>query len=231
MTRYPILLSPSRRHWRRTKTPFCPRRRRPWRVPWYWWGTSSWTPRYSHQQRNRQTVGGILSRLFCGISCAKMFDSHTSSKLPFVINRHFCVEYIEYWISYRVLFGLSIKIACFEVEELGLKNNACIVSENATDLPFALEKWKPIYIPTWQAPKLARALEQSNAYPRRHRWVTNGYFGTWDAPPIPHQPRGGFFGFALFCLMPLQKEFSSLHAIVEMSFFQFSPWELFPWNV
>lgn len=42
----------------------------------------------------------------------------------------------------RYYLGFSIKIACFEVKVMGLKNNVRVVSENFTDLPLALEKVK-----------------------------------------------------------------------------------------
>lgn len=198
MTRYPILLSPSRRPWRRTETPFCPRRRRPWGVPWYWWGTSSWTPRYRHRQRNRETVGGMLSRGFCGISCAKMFDSHTYSKPPLVINRHSVLSMLSIGFLIGYYLGFSIKIACFEVKELGLKNNACVVSENLTDLPFALDKWNPF---TYQ---LGR--QQSWHGPWSRAVLIPGSIAEWLMNILVHGMRPqyinqswvGFFGFVLF---------------------------------
>ena len=57
-------------------------------------------------------------------------------------NRHSVLSILNAGLVIGCYLGFSIKIACFEVKVIGLKNNVCVVSENFTDLPLALEKVK-----------------------------------------------------------------------------------------
>lgn len=57
-----------------------------------------------------------------------------------MVNRQSVLSRLSIEILIGYYLGFSIKIACFEVTELGLKNNACVVSENLADPPFALDK-------------------------------------------------------------------------------------------